>query len=156
MTDMENPGDDELRALLIRARRIAVVGLSPDPTRPSHDVAAYLLRQGYDVIPVNPAVREVLGRRAYPDLAAVPGPVDIVNVFRRPEAVPEVADAAVGTGAGTLWLQLGVIHPDAARRARAAGLAVVMDRCLKVEHRRLLGPPSGPAPGVPGGGNPAR
>lgn len=134
-----NPDDDALLALLEGAFRIAVVGLSPDPARPSHGVAAYLLRQGYDVIPVNPSVERVLGRPAYPDLESVSVPIDVVNVFRRPAAVPPVADAAAARGAGALWLQLGVVHAEAAARAREAGLVVVMDRCIQVEHRRLLG-----------------
>jgi predicted CoA-binding protein len=97
-------------------------------------VARYLQRQGYRIIPVNPNEREVLGERAYPSLRAVPVPVDVVDVFRRPEYVPEVVDDAIAIGAPVLWLQQGVIHPQAAQRAQAAGLAVVMDRCIKVEH----------------------
>jgi predicted CoA-binding protein len=118
----------------LHGKTIAVVGLSNDPARPSYGVARYLQRQGYRIIPINPNEREVLGARAYPSLREVPVPVDVVDVFRRPEYVPEVVDDAIAIGAPVLWLQQGVIHPQAAQRAQAAGLAVVMDRCIKVEH----------------------
>lgn len=134
-----NPPDDTIRHLLLRARRIALVGLSPDPTRPSHQVACYLRRHGYTIVPVNPRHPELLGVTAYPTLDAIPGPVDIVDVFRRPDALPTIADAAIGIAAPALWLQEGVIHRGAADAARAAGLLVVMDRCMLVEHARLLG-----------------
>jgi predicted CoA-binding protein len=131
-----NSRDAMCRALA--SRTIAVVGLSSDPARPSYGVARYLQRQGYRIIPVNPYEQLVLGERAYPHLRAVPVPVDVVNVFRRPEYVPEVVADAIAVGARALWLQFGVIHEEAARRAQAAGLAVVMDRCIKVEHARQL------------------
>ena len=118
----------------LQGKTIAVVGLSSDPARPSYGVARYLQRQGYRIIPVNPNEREVLGERAYPSLREIPVPVDVVDVFRRPEYVPEVVDDAIAIGAPVLWLQQGVIHPRAAARAQAAGLVVVMDRCMKVEH----------------------
>lgn len=130
----------EARALLAAARRIAVVGASPDPTRPSNDVMAYLLAAGYECVPINPSVPEVLGRTAFPDLpaaAAMGGRFDIVDIFRRPDAAPEVARQAVATNTGALWLQLGVISWEAARIAAGAGLTVVMDRCTKIEHRAL-------------------
>ena len=128
------------RALLRRARRIAIVGASPDPARPSNDVMAYLLAAGYDCIPVNPSAPEVLGRRAFPDLAsatAAGGRFDIVDVFRRPEVTPAIARQAVETGAGALWLQLGVVSWEAARIAAEAGMPVVMDRCTAIEHRAM-------------------
>ncbi|HQL31249.1 MAG TPA: CoA-binding protein, partial [Thermoanaerobaculales bacterium] len=114
---------DPIRTLLASARTIAVVGCSADPERDSHHVAAYLQRAGYRVIPVNPAVEELLGERCYPDLAAIPDDVaiDIVDVFRRPEHVPPIAEQAIARGARALWLQLGVSHPEAERRAAEAG-----------------------------------
>lgn len=129
----------DLRTLLQTARRIAVVGLSDKPDRPSYGVAQYLQRHGYTIIPVNPALQSVLGEQAYPDLASIPEPVDIVNIFRRPADVGPVVDAAIATGAPAVWLQLGIVNEAAAQRAREAGLTVVMDRCIKIEHARLLG-----------------
>ena len=123
--------------LLRVSRTIAVVGLSNSHFRPSHGVSAYLQGCGYRIIPVNPGVTEVLGETAYPDLDAVPEPVDIVNVFRRPEYVPAVVEAAIRIGARAVWMQEGVVHEGAAERARAAGLFVVMDRCILKEHRHL-------------------
>ena len=131
--------DNALRELLTRARRIAVVGLSPRPQRPSHGVAAYLQAQGYRIIPVNPSHTEILGEPAYPDVRRIPETVDLVDVFRRPEHVPAVVEAAVDAGAAAVWLQPGADHGAAAQRAEAAGLMVVRERCLKVEHARLLG-----------------
>jgi predicted CoA-binding protein len=127
---------DTIRDLLDQARTIAVIGASAKPERDSHRIAAYLQRVGYRVIPVNPALDEVLGERCYPDLASIPPEIeiDIVDVFRRPEAVPEVVDAVIERGARALWLQLGVTHPQAERRAAEAGLEVVSDRCIKIEH----------------------
>jgi predicted CoA-binding protein len=123
--------------LLRSARTIAVVGLSSKPWRPSHGVAEYMQRAGYRIIPVNPNESEVLGERAYPSLEAVPEKVDIVNVFRRPEYVPEIVEAAIRIGAPAIWMQEGVVNEAAAERARQAGLFVVMDRCILKEHRRL-------------------
>ena len=125
------------RALLGRARRIAIVGASPDPDRPSYGVMAYLMAAGYECVPINPSVAEVLGSPAYADVMAATsatGRFDIVDVFRRPDAAPEVARQAVEAGAGALWLQLGVVSWEAARIAAEAGLPVVMDRCAKIEH----------------------
>lgn len=133
-----NPTDDDMRTLLTAARTIAVVGLSDRPERDSHRVAAYLQAHGYTIFPVNPNVTEVLGRRAYASLLDVPAPVDIVNIFRRPEAVPAIVDEAIAIGARAVWMQLGIAHSAAAERARAAGMTVVSDRCIMVEHRRLL------------------
>ena len=129
-------------ALLRGARRIAVVGASPDPGRPSYAVMRYLQHQGYECVPVNPNARDVLGIRSFGTLeeaVAASGPFDIVDVFRRPESVADVARSAVATGCGALWLQLGVVSWEAARIAHEAGLPVVMDRCTAIDHRRLRG-----------------
>ncbi len=126
--------------LLTRARRIAIVGVSPSPSRPSHGVMRYLLHQGYECVPVNPNAREVLGMRSFRTLeeaVADTGPFDIVDVFRRPEHTPDIARSAVETGAGALWLQLGVVNWEAAEIAHEGGLEVVMDRCTAMDHRRL-------------------
>lgn len=123
--------------ILQSARTIAVVGLSGKRYRPSHGVAEYLKRSGYRIIPVNPAETEVLGEKCYPDLDSVPGEVDVVDIFRRSEFVPEVVEAAIRKGAKVIWMQEGVINEEAARRAREAGLTVVMDRCILKDHSRL-------------------
>jgi len=132
---------DPIGSLLTSARTIAVIGCSADPQRDSHRVAAYLQRAGYRVIPVNPGLDELLGERCYPDLPSIPEDVavDIVDVFRRSEHVPPVAEQAIARGARALWLQLGITHPEAERRAAEAGLHVVSDRCLKVEHQLRFG-----------------
>jgi predicted CoA-binding protein len=130
---------DEPARLLGRTRRIAMVGASPDPGRPSHGVMRQLLEAGYDVVPVNPTVQSVLGRTSYPtleDAVAATGPFDMVDVFRRPEHTPDVARSAVAVGARSLWLQLGVVNWEAAQIARDGGLDVVMDRCTAIEERR--------------------
>ncbi len=123
--------------ILHAAHTIAVVGLSSKRYRPSYGVAEYMQHAGYRIIPVNPQETEVLGERCYADLDAVPDAVDIVDIFRRPEFVPEIVEAAIRKGAKAVWMQEDVIHEDAARRAEAAGLDVVMDRCMLKEHRRL-------------------
>ncbi len=135
----ENPGDGSLRQLLQQARRIAVVGLSPKPDRDSHRVARYLQQRGYEVVPVYPREEEILGRKVYRRLQDIPDPVDLVDVFRRSEELPAVAEDAIASGATAVWFQLDCVNEEAARRAQQAGLTVVMDRCLKVEHSRLLG-----------------
>lgn len=134
-----NPSDAEITRLLHEYRRIAVVGLSDKPNRPSHGVAAYMRNAGYDVVPVNPTIDEALGIPAVSSLQDLPPPVEIVDVFRRSEDVPPVVDDAIAAGAKVIWLQLGIVNEAAAERARAAGITVVQDRCLKVEHHRLLG-----------------
>jgi uncharacterized protein len=131
------PDDAELRSLLERARTIAVVGLSSKPHRDSHRVARYLQERSYRVVPVNPKETEVLGEKAYPSLLDVPGPIDIVDVFRRPEHTPEIAREAVRAGAKALWLQVGIVSEEARRIAEDGGLDVIMGLCLMVEHRRL-------------------
>ena len=130
---------EAIRNLLQQARTIAVVGISARHDRPSHEVAHYLQRAGYTIIPVNPAYEEVLGQKCYPSLHEVPGKIDLVDVFRKPAEVMGVVDEAIAVGAGSVWLQLGVIAPDAADKAAAAGVKVVSDRCTKIEHRRLIG-----------------
>lgn len=132
---------DGVADLLRSSRRIAVIGASPRPARPSNDILRYLLGAGYQVVPVHPNWREVEGLTCYPTLAeavAATGPVDIVDVFRRAEACPEHAREAVAAGARCLWLQLGIVSVEAARIAAEGGVQVVMDRCIKVDHRRLL------------------
>ena len=123
--------------ILQSARTIAVVGVSSKRYRPSYGVTEYMQRAGYRIIPVNPQETEVLGEKSYPDLDSVPEPIDIVDIFRRSEFVPEIVEAAIRKGAKAVWMQEGVIHEEAARRAEAAGLAVVMDHCILKEHRRL-------------------
>lgn len=131
-------GDGEIASLLRKARTIAVVGLSNDPGRDSHRVARYLQLHGYTVLPVNPGVDEILGVTSFPDLASIDRHVDIVNVFRRPEFLPAIAAEAVRCGAGALWMQFDTVHDGAAATAAAAGMTVVVDRCIMVEHRRLV------------------
>ncbi len=127
--------------ILRENRTIAMVGLSADPMRPSHFAAIYMQSEGYDIIPVNPRYvgQTILGQTVYPSLEEIPRAVDIVDVFRRPEEAPGIAKSAVAIGAKVLWLQLGVIDEDAARIAAAAGLEVVMDHCVKIEHARFFG-----------------
>ena len=129
---------DAIGELLKSARTIAVVGLSSNRMRPSYGVAEYMKNAGYEIIPVNPNETEVLGERAVAKLEDIRGHVDIVDVFRRPEFVPQVAESAIAIGAKALWLQEGVVHEAAAKRARDAGLFVVMDRCILKEHARRI------------------
>ncbi|MEW6748462.1 MAG: CoA-binding protein [Candidatus Micrarchaeota archaeon] len=140
----------DIPGLLKKSKVIAVVGLSDDPERPSHDVASYLLKQGYRIIPVNPKLTEWEGIKAYPTLLAIPKKtrIDIVDIFRRSEAVPPIVDEAIAIGAKAVWMQLGVVNEDAAKRAMAAGLFVVMDRCMKIEHMGMN--PDKPLPKGPG------
>jgi len=126
---------DPIFDLLRTARTIAVVGLSDNPLRPSHGVAAYLQSQGYRIIPVNPEIKSSLGEKAYPSLLDVPENIDIVDIFRRPEFVEEVVDQAIQLKVPTVWMQEEIVHEKAAQKARAAGIFVVMDRCILVEHR---------------------
>ncbi len=136
-----NPPDEALRRLLTETRTIALVGASSTPDRPSHGIMRKLLSVGYHVIPVTPRETEVLGQRAYPSLADVPEPIDLVNVFRRAEDTPPLAQAAVAVGANALWLQQGISSHEAAAIAQAGGLVVVMDLCIAVMHR-VLGVPA--------------
>ncbi|HEX9427099.1 MAG TPA: CoA-binding protein [Candidatus Polarisedimenticolia bacterium] len=132
-----NATPDEIVAILRTARRIAVVGHSNDPSKDSYRIGRYLATAGYEVIPVNPNGRSTAELRFVPDLASVPGPIDIVDIFRRPEAVPPIVDEAIRIGAKAIWMQLGIVHNAAAAKARAAGLKVVMNHCIMVEHRKL-------------------
>nr|PZN30225.1 MAG: CoA-binding protein [Chloroflexota bacterium] len=137
-TEFATTAFDRLR-ILQTYRTIAMVGLSANPYRPSHFAAIYMLSEGYNVIPVNPREREILGRTCYPSLRDIPEPVEIVDIFRDPDAVPPIVEDAIAIGAKVVWMQLGVINHAAARRAREAGLEVVMDACVKIEHARFFG-----------------
>lgn len=128
-----------IRRILAQTRTLAVVGLSAQWYRPSYFAAKYMQDHGYRVIPVNPNYREVLGEKCYPELRAIPEAVDLVDCFRRAEDIPPIADDAITIGAKVLWMQLGIVNEEAAKRASAAGLDVVMNRCVKIEHARLLG-----------------
>jgi len=134
----------ELKRIFSRYHTIAVVGLSPKTDRPSHQVAAYFQRAGYRIIPVNPGRSEILGRTCYPDLRAIPEPVEVVDIFRRPDQVVPIVRDAVSIGAQVVWMQQGIINEEAAGIAEQAGLTVIMDRCMKVDHARFAGQsPSG-------------
>lgn len=128
---------DAMRQSLQKSQRIAIVGLSDNPMRASHQIARYLIQAGYTVIPVNPMLSEVLGLTAYAELIEIPEPVDMVNVFRRSEALPQIVQESIQIGAKYLWTQLGVADQEAAKTAEAAGMTVIMDRCIKIEHAHL-------------------
>ena len=144
-TPLAPPGkealNDEIRRILARYKTVAVVGLSSDAGRDSYRVAAYLQQNGYRIVPINPGAAAILGETAYPDLAAVPFAVETVDIFRKPEAIAGIVDQAVSVGAKAVWMQLGLADAAAARRAREAGLGVVQDRCMKVEHEKLQAGP---------------
>lgn len=131
-----------IKRLLTTSRTIAVVGLSAKPGRPSFDVARYMRAHGYRIVPVNPAYAEVLGEKCYASLTDIPFKLDMVNCFRKSEDIPPIAEEAILIGVSCLWLQQGIINVSAQERATAAGLSVVVDRCLKIEHRQLLGGPA--------------
>ena len=135
----QNPADQEIKGLLMQSKTLAVVGISDKPDRDSYRVAQYMQGKGYRIIPVNPRLKEVLGEKAYPDLASIPEPVDIVNVFRSRGEVPGVVENVLAKKPAAIWLQLGVVHEEAALSAQNQGVLVVMDRCIKIEHHRLLG-----------------
>ncbi len=135
----ENASSEEIREILGRVRTIAVVGLSDNPERDSYRVAEYLQAQGCRIIPVNPNAREILGQKVCASLREISEPVDIVDIFRKPEAVPAIVDEAIAIGAKCVWMQSGIAHNAAADKARQAGLLVVMSRCLMVEHRAVKG-----------------
>ena len=122
---------------MLAAKSIAVIGLSADEAKPSHYVSAYMQQQGYKIYPVNPAVETVLGEKSYPSITALPVQPDLVDVFRLPNAIPAIVDEMIVLGLCNLWVQQGIIHNDAAQKAEAHGIRVVMDRCIMVEHRRL-------------------
>jgi len=132
------PHDEQLRSWLTLPKTIAVIGLSPKPDRPSHRVARYLLAQGFTVVPVNPGQATILDRVCFPDVTAVPGQVDIACVFRKSDQVLPIMQQAITKGVALVWMQLGIVNEKAAVLARQHGIAVVMDRCLKVEHQRLF------------------
>jgi predicted CoA-binding protein len=136
---MHSPSDDEIIEILRPPKTIAVVGISDKPERDSYGVAKYLQDQLYRVIPVNPMLQRVLNRPCYPSLRDIPERVDIVDIFRRSEAVPEIVDEAIAMGAKVVWMQLGVVHEAAAEKAKQAGLKAVMYRCIKRDHSRLFG-----------------
>ncbi len=132
-----NAGTEKIASILTQYRIVAVVGLSEDPGRPSHQVAVYLQSHGYRIIPVNPQCQEVLGEKCYASLKDIPEPVEVVDIFRKVEAIPGIVEEAMAVGAKVIWMQQGLEHPQAAAQARAAGLQVVMNRCMKIEHARL-------------------
>ena len=135
---METTGIRSIEAILNNCNIVAIVGLSPKPTRPSHNVAMYLQANGYRIVPVNPGFTEVLGIPCYPNLKAIPHPVELVNIFRRPEEVFSVVEEAIQIGAEAVWMQLGIVNEAAASLAKRAGLDVVMDKCTAIEHKALL------------------
>jgi len=139
MTETKTDDIQTLRRILKENKTIAVVGLSSSWHRPSRFAAKYMKAHGYKIIPVNPSYKEILGEICYPSLLDIPEPVDIVDIFRRPQDVPPTVEDAITIGAKVVWMQLGVINEEAAQRARQAGLQVVMDRCVKIEHGRLFG-----------------
>jgi predicted CoA-binding protein len=134
-----NPGDEEIRRLLETARRIAVVGLSPKPWRDSNGIARFLMERGYEVVPVYPREEEILGQKVYRRVQDIPGGVDLVDVFRRSEGLPGVVDDALAARAPAIWFQLACVHEEAAERAVQAGIVVVMDRCIRVDHTLNFG-----------------
>ena len=133
-----NPTEEQIRELLTRARRVAVVGLSPKPERDSHRVARYLQARGYEIVPVYPREEHILGQQVYRSVRDIPGGVDLVDVFRRSEDLPDVVEDALVAGAPALWFQIDCVNEEAAARATAAGATVVMDRCIMVDHARLM------------------
>lgn len=134
----ENASRDEITNILRNTRTLAIIGISQDPSKDSHSVAKYLIDVGYDVIPVNPKYDEVLGLKCYPDLKSIPQHVDLVNIFRKPEALSEIVDEAIDIKADYIWMQLGLCDNDSADKARLNGLKVVMNKCIRVEHMDLL------------------
>ncbi len=134
--------DTELRNILTSAHTVATVGASSNPDKPSYGIFQYLAEAGYNMIPVNPTVKEVLGRKSYPDLMSVPEKIDVVQVFRKPEDVPAVVEQAIQVGARVVWMQEGIVNQQAAERAEKAGLKVVMDRCMMQTHLRLVRSPT--------------
>ncbi len=139
MTGDQAQADAQVIAGIIKNYRVvAVVGLSADPDRPSYRVAEYLKQHGYRIVPVNPGCREILGEKCYPSLRDIPFPVEVVDIFRKVEAIPAIVEEAIQAGAKAVWMQLGLVEPASAQKARNAGIEVVMDHCLKVEHAKLI------------------
>lgn len=141
-TTDNNPASDEIKKILQKSKKIAIVGLSPKEERDSNKVAKYLLEKGYDIIPVNPGQKEILGKTCYETITDIPFPVDMVDLFLNPKRVPPIVDQAIEIGAPIVWMQIGVIHDEAAQKAREAGLTVVMDICIKDEHEKLFPEPA--------------
>jgi predicted CoA-binding protein len=133
-----NPPDDKIINILEQNKVVAVVGLSDKPDRDSYKVADYLKSHGYTIIPVNPVTQEILGEKSYPDLTSIPEQVDIVDIFRNVDAIPGIVDEAIRIKAKVVWMQLGLVHNNAADKARAAGLEVVQSKCMKIEHTKLV------------------
>jgi uncharacterized protein len=131
--------DQMMKDILLSAKTIASVGLSSNQQKESYWIVSYLKDQGYRIIPVNPTADEILGEKSYPDLESVPEKIDVVQVFRKPEDVPPVVESAIKAGAKVVWMQEGIVNEEAAQKAREAGLQVVMDACMRVTHRRLIG-----------------
>lgn len=129
---------EEIKAILRNYHVVAVVGLSPKPERPSFQVAQYLKKHGYRIVPVNPGQKEILGEKCYPSLKDIPFPIEVVDIFRNVEAIPGIVDEAIAMGAKVVWMQQGLAEPDSARKAREAGLKVVMDRCMKIDHAQYV------------------
>jgi predicted CoA-binding protein len=136
--EFKNPSDEKIKEILTQTTTIAVVGLSPNPSRASYTVANYLRNKNYRIIPVNPKQPEVLGEKSYPNLSDIPEKIDLVDIFRRPEHIPPIVDEAIKIKAKVIWMQSGIVNQDAAQKAKEAGLEVVMDRCIYVEHCRLM------------------
>jgi predicted CoA-binding protein len=131
--------DQMMKDILMSARTIASVGVSSSQEKESYWIVLYLKEQGYRIIPVNPTAEEILGEKAYPDLESIPEKIDVVQVFRRPQDVPAAVESAIKIGAKVVWMQEGIVNEEAAEKARAAGLQVVMDACMRATHRRLIG-----------------
>lgn len=134
----KNATNDEIVEVLKNYKTVAIVGLSTDSSKPSYRVAEYLKKQGYKIIPVNPSAKEILGEKCYPDLKSIPVKVEIVDIFRKPEAIPPIVDEAIKVGAKAIWMQLGLCHNEAAEKARKAGLTVIMNKCIKIDHSMLI------------------
>jgi len=133
-----NPEDEEIKAILANSKTVAVVGLSPKPDRDSYRVAKYLMEHGYQIVPVHPKEAEILGQKAYASLKDIPFPVDVVDIFRKIEAIPAIVEEAIAMGAKVVWMQLGLAENQSAQKAREAGLKVVMNKCMKMEHSRYF------------------
>ncbi|MCX7678957.1 MAG: CoA-binding protein [Spirochaetes bacterium] len=133
----ENPPAEEIAEILQNTKTIAIVGLSDNPEKDSNRVARYLIEHGYEVIPVNPLKKEILGKKSYPDLTSIPEKVDVVDIFRPVEAIPSIVEEAIKVGAKVVWMQLGLSHPEAAQKARNAGLKAVQSKCIKIEHSKI-------------------
>ena len=144
MTDIQcelpdyDPPSDEIKDILKRCKKIAVVGLSPKEERDSNKVAGYLMEQGYEIVPVNPGQKEILGKKCFKTLKDIPFQVDLVDLFINPTRVPPIVDQAIEIGADVIWMQLGIAHNESAEKARKAGIQVVMNRCIKIEHKKIM------------------